>query len=1335
MRKYIFLVCSLVLFGTTYAQKDVTVPETTSFDSAMGSSSSVNQSNGKLNINLELVSLKSYKDLNASFGINYDGAMVVKDAAATNEFAPQGVLGLGWGMTFTRILADNKLTATRDDDTYYLMEGGLNELIAVAKSPTRYDFKTKMHKPWKVYYYPLEEKWEIVKDNGYTYTFADVDWTIHWGNWIGDSNRSAASRQGSSWNLTKIEDLHGNSVQYEYQHLDRSLKNTGAVKHTEATYLSKIIGPHGEEVRFTYSNKPGAEYFQPNSDQSEPDAYQEIIERKYLVDIKVYNSNVQLMYTYDFNYSSIGSGSFTKRLLKEIIWSNTSGDQQTFREFEYDENSSSDFYGALTHQILPTKGRISYQYATNEIPIDQVYETTILSENSTLIIQKNYILKLDWLNDLYLLTWDGTTWNQQLVSDDIPSGGVNGDYKSMPIVAKENFFLLLHGGSPDKVILGGLKDNGKTWNISSTTFDDLGATLLGVKMMSGNDFVAIGNPDHDRIHFYRWDRNSWDIKLIQTSSTGNYYYAGTNNYVIKNKRQSGQDAVTFYYYDLLGDIQSKSFNVGFSTTGSIGADNYWYAQNSFAQVNANANPEYMIRWDENYDYVDKDAPFGWLPDHIRTYGFYNNYFSVSEDIDHWTSYSTTNTGRYLGDGQWITKGVLSAPFNDENTLVGFGRDVFTHPSNATTGNTNIHVFNANTAAWETSSYAANGGGIDNDQKMSFEAFGRRYIFANRRLYRIHQNLGITPLSNYNSNTILAKSDGGNVLYISSRNGNQTEGTPFAKILSITDKNQVFTHDIESGYYLWQNKYKNYQNFGIGHNTFIVKDENSNTAKIYRVIDGKIDFDGNDPVYKDYVIVKETYDPVLTRKHRKYYCYTDPILSQDNRRVYYENVAQLNDVDGILGKTVTSYDTGETDFRRIGLPLKIRHYDGDNNLVSEQINTWAVTDLDWESQLGPGVTYYLQMSSKLNRSFEGNDELFVEEDYQYDFVTGYLKKKEFTDSEGNVETTEHTYLFEEFPSVEADNLLSPVIYTKAYSRKGTDPIVYKNAIASVWDLSGVPTPKDSYQWDGTGGATGIQFDFQGGSNNDFRNTQIIELTDSNGNVLQAKNRTDVTTAYIYGYSGKQLVAKIEGGTYSEAMALVNTSILNNPASDSQLQNELQLIRDGLSNAFVTSYTHHPSIGMTSETDPRGRTTTYVYDDFYRLDHVKDNEGYIVKKNEYQYRSAPFNYTTESTDIPDCSVIGIGINNNGDPDPVTLSLVKLFDTGNTVTFEVTASDGGSYAFLWNHTQTGGSASDFNIETLFGGTQLKITSLQCVGADFSVQAYINVTGGTNIHSNTVN
>lgn len=54
------------------------------------------------------------------------------------------------------------------------------------------------------------------------------------------------------------------------------------------------------------------------------------------------------------------------------------------------------------------------------------------------------------------------------------------------------------------------------------------------------------------------------------------------------------------------------------------------------------------------------------------------------------------------------------------------------------------------------------------------------------------------------------------------------------------------------------------------------------------------------------------------------------------------------------------------------------------------------------------------------------------------------------------------------------------------------------------------------------------------------------------------------------------------------------------------------------AYLTTYTYDPLVGVTSSTDNNGRTTHYKYDDFGRLQVVRDDAGNVLNTYEYNYR---------------------------------------------------------------------------------------------------------------------
>ena len=102
-----------------------------------------------------------------------------------------------------------------------------------------------------------------------------------------------------------------------------------------------------------------------------------------------------------------------------------------------------------------------------------------------------------------------------------------------------------------------------------------------------------------------------------------------------------------------------------------------------------------------------------------------------------------------------------------------------------------------------------------------------------------------------------------------------------------------------------------------------------------------------------------------------------------------------------------------------------------------------------------------------------------------------------------------------------------------------------------------------------------------------------------------------TVYLWSYNGEYPVAEIKNATYDQVtnaldglFLIYQIAIADEPSSAhlSAINN----LRNTLPNAFVTTYTYKPFVGMTSTTDPRGITTYYEYDRFGRLQTIKIGE---------------------------------------------------------------------------------------------------------------------------------
>ncbi|ASZ10985.1 hypothetical protein CK934_08420 [Chitinophaga sp. MD30] len=127
-------------------------------------------------------------------------------------------------------------------------------------------------------------------------------------------------------------------------------------------------------------------------------------------------------------------------------------------------------------------------------------------------------------------------------------------------------------------------------------------------------------------------------------------------------------------------------------------------------------------------------------------------------------------------------------------------------------------------------------------------------------------------------------------------------------------------------------------------------------------------------------------------------------------------------------------------------------------------------------------------------------------------------------------------------------------------------------------------------------------------------------DNRGNLTEQGKTGDASEVYLWGYKGQYPVAKIVGSNYQVARSFINQAILDNPANEGELRTELAKIREGLSGkALVTTFTFNPLIGLTSETDPTGKTIYYEYDVFMRLKLIRDMNGKVLKQIDYQYQA--------------------------------------------------------------------------------------------------------------------
>ena len=108
-------------------------------------------------------------------------------------------------------------------------------------------------------------------------------------------------------------------------------------------------------------------------------------------------------------------------------------------------------------------------------------------------------------------------------------------------------------------------------------------------------------------------------------------------------------------------------------------------------------------------------------------------------------------------------------------------------------------------------------------------------------------------------------------------------------------------------------------------------------------------------------------------------------------------------------------------------------------------------------------------------------------------------------------------------------------------------------------------------------------------------------------------------YLWGYSGKYLIAIIENASEQDVRSALNIESLSEVSVKKTPDNRIgNTLRSSLPNSLVTSYTYLPGVGMSSQTSPDGQTIYYEYDVKGRLSYTYRMDGdrkSIIEKYDY------------------------------------------------------------------------------------------------------------------------
>lgn len=267
--------------------------------------------------------------------------------------------------------------------------------------------------------------------------------------------------------------------------------------------------------------------------------------------------------------------------------------------------------------------------------------------------------------------------------------------------------------------------------------------------------------------------------------------------------------------------------------------------------------------------------------------------------------------------------------------------------------------------------------------------------------------------------------------------------------------------------------------------------------------------------------------------------------------------------------------------------------------------------------------YLSETKTTTYDTNGTNPIMTETKYFYDNPDHLqLTTQTLTNSDGKTHTTSYRYppdLIGEEQSpymqdlTDANRISEPVI-TETFVEEG----VHKDKTSETHlkygnssDTGNLLLPVEAHIRKGTG-------------NIDINTIEDRKVTytkyGTNGNILEYKLENGTYVSIIWGYNKQYPIARVEGEMYDNLSTYITT--LQNASDNGTLTvSSFDSLRNGLPGALVTGYVYEPLVGVKVITHPNRTTEYYDYDAFGRLKEVKNSQGEVIRKMEYNYKPQP------------------------------------------------------------------------------------------------------------------
>jgi YD repeat-containing protein len=129
-------------------------------------------------------------------------------------------------------------------------------------------------------------------------------------------------------------------------------------------------------------------------------------------------------------------------------------------------------------------------------------------------------------------------------------------------------------------------------------------------------------------------------------------------------------------------------------------------------------------------------------------------------------------------------------------------------------------------------------------------------------------------------------------------------------------------------------------------------------------------------------------------------------------------------------------------------------------------------------------------------------------------------------------------------------------------------------------------------------------------------------DNKGNIIELNPAEGVPTSYLWSYQKKYPIAELKNTSYTAIENLLGSSVIetfsNSYPDKTSVDNFLNVLKQNLTGAGISSYSYKTLVGLQSATDAKGMTSYYEYDALGRLRAVKDHSQNVINTYDYHFK---------------------------------------------------------------------------------------------------------------------